>query len=192
MNKKSIRKRASQDPVVLSSPEPSTPGTVSELADKTTVTDAAVPSFQEAFMTADPNLTILLAIQVASSLGDPLELNRTFQKSTRAAVHSIGARDGVETLLAVQMVGGHNMAMKLLARAALPGQSLEGIEVCLKYANRLLQTFALQMEALKRHRSGCEQRVSVEHVHIHRGGQAIVGTINRNAGGGGGGDDQKS
>ncbi len=35
------------------------------------------------------------------------------------------------------------------------------------------------MEALKRYRTGGEQRMTVEHVHVHQGGQAIVGTVNQ-------------
>ena len=35
------------------------------------------------------------------------------------------------------------------------------------------------------------QKVAVEHVHIHRGGQAIVGAVNNTNARGGGGDDKK-
>ena len=38
------------------------------------------------------------------------------------------------------------------------------------------------MEALKRYRTGGQQKVVVEHVHVHSGGQSIVGTVE--AGGG--------
>jgi hypothetical protein len=43
--------------------------------------------------------------------------------------------------------------------------------------NKLARTFTTQMEALKRYRTGGQQRVTVEHVHVHQGGQAIVGHI---------------
>jgi hypothetical protein len=43
--------------------------------------------------------------------------------------------------------------------------------------NKLARTFATQVEALKRYRTGGEQRVTVEHVHVHSGGQAIVGNV---------------
>jgi hypothetical protein len=33
------------------------------------------------------------------------------------------------------------------------------------------------MEALKRYRSGDEQKVTVQHVHVSDGGQAIVGNV---------------
>ena len=43
--------------------------------------------------------------------------------------------------------------------------------------NKLARTFTAQVEALKRYRSKGEQKVTVEHVHVHDGGQAIVGNV---------------
>jgi len=54
--------------------------------------------------------------------------------------------------LAVQMVGVHSLAMKFLATAALKGQTDHGKEVYTNRANRLLRTFATQVEALKKYR----------------------------------------
>jgi hypothetical protein len=48
--------------------------------------------------------------------------------------------------------------------------------------NKLMRTFTNQVEKLKRYRSNAQQTVKVEHVHVHGGGQAIVG--NSEAGGG--------
>jgi hypothetical protein len=43
--------------------------------------------------------------------------------------------------------------------------------------NKLARTFVSQMEALKRYRTGGEQKVTVQHVSVSEGGQAIVGNI---------------
>src|SRR6202040_3740582 len=43
--------------------------------------------------------------------------------------------------------------------------------------NKLARTFAAQVEALKRYRSGGEQTVRVEHVTVNEGGKAIVGNV---------------
>lgn len=60
------------------------------------------------------------------------------------------------------------MASRLVAATGLPqAESL----------NKLARTFNLQLEALKRLRSGGEQKVRVKHVHVHEGGQAIVGSV---------------
>jgi hypothetical protein len=43
---------------------------------------------------------------------------------------------------------------------------------------KLTRTYAAQMEALKRYRSGGEQKMTVQHVHVADGGQAMVGNVN--------------
>ena len=43
--------------------------------------------------------------------------------------------------------------------------------------NKLVRTFTTQIEALKRYRTGGQQRVVVEHVTVNEGGQAIVGSV---------------
>ena len=43
--------------------------------------------------------------------------------------------------------------------------------------------FAAQVEALQRYRGKGQQKVTVEHVHVHAGGQAIVGAITPGGGG---------
>ncbi|SEN66499.1 hypothetical protein SAMN05216227_10205 [Pseudorhodobacter antarcticus] len=43
--------------------------------------------------------------------------------------------------------------------------------------NKLARTYATQMEALKRYRTGGQQKVTVEHVTVNAGEQAIVGAV---------------
>src|SRR4051794_36696466 len=54
----------------------------------------------------------------------------------------------------------------------------------LKYADKLVRSFAALTDALNRHRGKGQQLVRVEHVHVHPGGQAIVGTVTQGGGGG--------
>jgi hypothetical protein len=114
-------------------------------------------------------------MQAAASLGDPLSDKKFIHKSTRAAVHSLGARDGLEALLAVQMVCVHNLAMKFLANAAMKDPTDHSVDAYMSHANRLLRTFTAQVETLKKYRSKGEQHCTVE--HVHSGGQAVVGTL---------------
>jgi len=46
-----------------------------------------------------------------------------------------------------------------------------------------LQTFTMKVEALQRYRGKGQQKVTVEHVHVHSRGQAIVGTVHPGGGG---------
>jgi hypothetical protein len=46
----------------------------------------------------------------------------------------------------------------------------------------LSRTYTMQMDALSRHRGKGQQRVTVEHVHVHAGGQAVVGAVETGGG----------
>ena len=43
--------------------------------------------------------------------------------------------------------------------------------------NKLARTYTTQVEALKKYRTWGQQRVTVEHVTVNEGGQAIVGNV---------------
>jgi hypothetical protein len=85
-------------------------------------------------------------------------------------IRGVAPRDPVETVLAAQMAAVHNAIMKL--GDTLDKTSCEAQE---RMFNRLARTFVTQMEALKRHRSGREQNVTVQNVMVRDGGQAVVG-----------------
>jgi hypothetical protein len=56
-------------------------------------------------------------------------------------------------------------------------QTFEGRREALGQANKLSRTYAALLDALNRHRGKGQQKVTVEHVHVHEGGQAIVGNV---------------
>jgi len=80
-------------------------------------------------------------------------------------------------MLAVQMIAVHNAAMDAMGRAMITGQTFQGREANVNYATKMLRTFTTQTEALKRYRTGGQQKVTVEHVHVSEGAQAIVGAV---------------
>lgn len=49
--------------------------------------------------------------------------------------------------------------------------------------NKLARTFTAQIDALKRYRSKGEQKMTVDHVTVNEGGQAIVGNVKSGGGG---------
>ena len=51
-----------------------------------------------------------------------------------------------------------------------------------KLANQFCRTYTAQLDALNKHRGKGQQKVTVEHVHIYKGGQAVVGNINQGGG----------
>ena len=99
-----------------------------------------------------------------------------------AAVHGIRANDEIEAMLAVQMVATHFAATRALRR--LKGSDMVSQQDSNgNLAVKLLRTFAAQTEALQRYRGKGQQKVTVEHVHVHTGGQAIVGSVSQTGGG---------
>src|SRR6185437_12936835 len=54
---------------------------------------------------------------------------------------------------------------------------------CLTQANKLSRTYTTLLEALNRHRGKGQQKVTVEHVHVYAGGQAVVGMVETPGGG---------
>jgi hypothetical protein len=89
----------------------------------------------------------------------------------------IDARDPVEGMLAPQMIATHQAAMECLRRSALQEQTSEGRDLNLKNATRLMSLYERQMAALDKHRGRGQQNVTVKHVHVAEGGQAIVGNV---------------
>jgi hypothetical protein len=101
-----------------------------------------------------------------------------------AAMMGIGPKDELEGMMAAQLVAAHNAAMECYRRAMLGEQTLQGRAENLSQANKLSRTYATLLEALNRYRGKGQQKVTVEHVHVHAGGQAVVGTVEAPGGGG--------
>ena len=94
-----------------------------------------------------------------------------------AALVGIGPKDEIEGMIAAQLIAAHNAAMECYRRAMIAEQTSEGRHDNLSEANKLSRSYALLLDALNRHRGKGQQKVTVEHVHVHSGGQAIVGTV---------------
>lgn len=99
--------------------------------------------------------------------------------ATVAALIGIGPKDETEGMIAAQLLAAHNATMECYRRAMIKEQSFEGRRESLNQANKLSRTYALLLDALNRHRGKGQQKVTVEHVHVHQGGQAIVGNVER-------------
>ncbi len=128
---------------------------------------------------------VILLNQVANTLwvghSDKEAQTKQFAAAASAMI-GVTPADELEGMLGAQIVAAHSAAMECYRRAMLPDQTFDGRESALKHAAKLSRTYADLVLALDKHRGKGEQRVSVEHVHVHKGGQAIVGTVQ--AGGG--------
>ena len=97
-------------------------------------------------------------------------------------VAALAPRDGMEVMLCSQLVALHSQSMEFLRRGTLPEQTTEGVDRNVNRATRLLRSFATITECLRTYRGGGQQKMTVEHVTVQAGGQAIVGTVNKGRG----------
>lgn len=93
-----------------------------------------------------------------------------------AGVAGIAPRDDTEMMLAAQMTLAHELSMKM-ARQAQKAETIPQQDSAERGFNKMARTYTTQMEALRKHRNGGQQKVTVEHVTVNSGGQAIVGTV---------------
>ena len=93
-----------------------------------------------------------------------------------AVIKEIRPRDQLETMLAAQMAVVHD-AMMTMARRLGNAETIPQQDSAERAMNKLARTFAMQLEALKRHRSSGEQKVTVQHVNVSDGGKAIVANV---------------
>jgi hypothetical protein len=148
----------------------------------------------EAFGTPDVGLQNYLLIQVGGTFSGVLSSGKIdYDKmvdcfnNAIAILNGIQPKDEIEGMLAVQMIGIHNMAMECIGRA-MRTKRVDHMNLYINGGTKLSRVFANQMEALKKYRSGGQQRIVVEHVNVNEGGQAMVGVVNP---GGGGSNDKK-
>jgi hypothetical protein len=97
-----------------------------------------------------------------------------------SVVTGIKPKDQLEAMLAAQMAAIHTATMTFTRRLAHV-ETIQRQDSAERALNKLARTFAMQMEALKRYRIGGEQKVTVQHVSVNEGGQAIVGNVNQAA-----------
>jgi len=68
--------------------------------------------------------------------------------------------------------------MTFCRRAVHPDQNSEGIDANVARASQFMKVFLEQVTCLQKLKGQAgQQRVTVEHVHVNQGGQAIVGMV---------------
>lgn len=129
----------------------------------------------EALGTADQDFVngILRQLVNAGSQGRVDESGINFMLSV---IKGVAPKDQLETMLACQMAAVHMATMTFARRLAHVENTLQQ-DSAERTFNKLTRAFVAQMEALKRYRTGGEQKVTVQHVSVGEGGQAIVGNV---------------
>ena len=94
-----------------------------------------------------------------------------------AVIASIRPQSELEALLAVQVAAMGFAGLKFLKHSQ---RHLDEVHIGVYggYATRLLRLQLELIQALDKHQRGTKQTVEVRHVHIHSGGQGVVGIVN--------------
>ncbi len=108
-----------------------------------------------------------------AKFGHPGNDERVFMLSI---IRDLAPRDAVERMLAVQMAATHVATIRS-ARWLANAETIPQVQAHYTGNNKLGRTFAAQIGALRRHRTGGKQTVVVQRMKVPEGGKAIVGNV---------------
>jgi len=114
--------------------------------------------------------------------------DETLMNAGLAFLHGLKPKDELEGLLGAQLFGLHMLGMEMMRRVLL-SNNVYGNEIPkladanVNRADKLLRAFRETLTALLKYRGkSTQQRVTVEHVHVSEGGQAVVGAVGQAGG----------
>lgn len=100
------------------------------------------------------------------------------------AAQSIQAENSAEKMLAHQLAAAHRLSMEMMDRAMGWLNHSQNSQVASTEAARLMnasakmmQTYQQGLSTLQRIRTGGQQTIQVQHVHVSQGGQAVIGNV---------------
>src|SRR5580700_9997845 len=106
-----------------------------------------------------------------------------------AVIAGVRPKDEIEAMLAAHMAVANIALLELVARTrgTIAGHIYEGsgikkLDVLGNLTNKFMRTYTMQVEALARKRRKGGQNITVRHLHVHAGGQAVVGSFGHQRG----------
>ncbi len=100
-----------------------------------------------------------------------------------AMLTELNPKDGFEGMLISQMVNVYEQAMESfrLANVNHPN-SFDIYQQLQNQGIKLMRLYNQQLDTLDKHRNKGKQKMTIEHVHIHSGAQAVVGNVSQGVG----------
>ena len=98
---------------------------------------------------------------------------------------SLGAQGLLQNMLVTQLLGIHELQQKLLPYVAKSINYPEDNQYFVNAITKLSNTFIQQLTLLQKLQGQSQQKVVVEHLHINKGAQAMIGQVNAYTKGGG-------
>ena len=114
--------------------------------------------------------------QLADLNSKGARLNETGLNFVLSIVGGVKPIDQIEAMLAAQMATVH-LAIMTAARRLANAETVQQQDIAERMFNKLARTFTTLVEALKRYRTGGEQKMTIQHVTVSEGGHAIVGQL---------------
>jgi hypothetical protein len=130
----------------------------------------------DALGSADGDFLDGIKYQLANASAHGQDIDERVLNFMLSVIKGIEPRDQLEAMLAAQMAAVHVASMSF-ARQFGRVETIPQQDSAERAFNKLTRTFAMQMEALKRYWSGAEHKVTLQHVSVAEGGQAIVGNV---------------
>jgi hypothetical protein len=124
----------------------------------------------------DPEFLAPFLTQIVNVTSKGGEVDEAATNFMLATIKDLEPRDTTEAMLAAQMAAVHMAALRM-ARQLAAAEMIPQQDAAERAFNKLARTFAAQMDTLKRYRSKGEQKVTVQHVTVNDGGQAVVGDV---------------
>jgi hypothetical protein len=143
------------------------------------MTDELLVRITEITGTAHFDVAVRIVDQISKGLvcPNPKDIDDTMVSAIRTLAE-MKPQNLTEAMLSSQMIAVNDAVHLFLGRATLPNQGTEATDLNVLRATRLMRVFNEQLEAMQKLKGKAgQQTVTVEHVHIHKGGQAIVGAV---------------
>lgn len=126
--------------------------------------------------TRDADFHSGLTSQIACLGSDGRSIDSENSNFVMSVVRSIEPQNELEAMLATQM-GATHAATMMMARKLNLANNIQQRDSAERAYNKLARTFTSQVETLRKLRNGGNQTVTVQHVNVSEGGQAIVGNV---------------
>ena len=140
--------------------------------------DSMIAGIPEATGIKNRDIADRIVCQVGESLlsSSPQTADSRLIKAI-GTIGEVGPQNGTEAMLSAQMIAAHEAAIHFTKLGAAQTR-LEALEVCARQAARFMRVFNEQLEVMQKLKGKTgQQKVTVEHVHVNEGGQAIVGAL---------------
>jgi hypothetical protein len=131
--------------------------------------------FMHSIGTADLDFANGIVSQLAGIAGkDEQKLNFLL-----SVIKGFNPRDQMEAMISALIGAAYETSM-MSARRLAGAVSLDDREIAARNFNRATGAFTSLTDALKRYRTGGPQNVTLQHVNVSEGGQAIVANVTQN------------